>query len=107
MRDVIRKLVDAESEARRMVDAARVEADRIAADARHAAEELAARSRRDARREAEEVVETATREALRIKRERLAHASAAIEAEVGVDSAVRQGLIDAAVRHVCGQSGGE
>ena len=102
MREVIQKLVDAEAEARRMIEAARTEAATIVSDARRAAEEGAAQSRVDTRAEAEKAVQSAVLEARQEAQQRLARAAADIESEVRVDPAVQQRLVDAAVRCVCG-----
>lgn len=102
MREVIQKLVDAEAEARRTIEAARTEAAAVVSGARRSAEELAAQSRRDAREEAERTVQSAVLEARGQARERLTRATADIESEVRVDPAVQHRLVEAAVRCVCG-----
>ena len=101
MREVIRKLVDAENEARQTVEAARIEAEAIVSEARRQASERLAQARRDARAESQHVVETATRDALKEKQDRLSRATADLEAGIDVDGARRECLVQAAVRCVC------
>jgi vacuolar-type H+-ATPase subunit H len=107
MREVIRRVVETEGEAKRIVDAGKAEADRIRSEALTQAQETLARARREARVEAEHVVEAAVQEAGREKQRRLAAAVADIESRVRLDEAVRHRAVDAAVRCVCGQRSAE
>lgn len=103
MRDVIQKVIAAEAEARRIVEAARVEADRISAGAQKQGEELVVRTRQEARAEADRVVEAALKTAAQEKRERLARVVAEIDTQVQLDETARQRAVAAAIRCVCGQ----
>jgi len=103
MREVIQKMVAAESEAKRVLQAATAEAEHILADARRQAQGLLEQSRRDARAEAARVVEAAAQEADREKKELLVKEIAAVEAETRLDDATRRAAVEAVVRVVSGQ----
>jgi vacuolar-type H+-ATPase subunit H len=103
MRDVIARVIATEAEARRMVEAARAEADRISSDAQKRGQELVARTRQQARAEAESTVEAALRAAEQEKRKRLARVAAEIETEVRLDETTRERAVAGAIRCVCGQ----
>jgi vacuolar-type H+-ATPase subunit H len=104
MREVVQKMIEAEGEARRIVDAAKAEADRLLAEARRAAHETAERSLRDARAEADRILEKARDEAECERLERLAEAIAAVEAQVRLDERAQRGAVEAVVRGVCGKA---
>ena len=103
MRDVVRKMVEAEGEAERTVETARAEADRLLAEARRQAHEILECGRREARAEADQIVQKACDEAERERKERLAEAVAGIEAAVRLDEGARQAAAEAVVRRVCGR----
>lgn len=101
MRELIQRLVEAETEAKGIVATARGEAGRIIEAAQKEAQELTARSRRETRSEAEAMIITAAAEAGRAKQECLAQAKTEIENRVRLDEATTRRLVEAVVR-VCG-----
>jgi len=110
MRDVIQKMVEAEGEAKRVLDAARTEADRILADARRQAHAMAEQSRQETRDRAARILSDAVQQAEREKQQRLAREIAAAEAETRLDEATFRAAAQAVVRAVaaparCGSSG--
>lgn len=104
MREVIQTVLEAEAEARRMVEAGRGEGACIVSEAQRQAEELLAQAGRQARMEAEGIVAAAVQVAEREKRDRLARAARDIEAEVRLDETTRVRAVEAVVRCVCGRA---
>jgi len=102
MRDVIQKVIATEAEAKRMVEAARAEADHILSGAQKAAEDLIARTRQEARVEAERMVEAAVRSGEQEKREHLSRTVAEIDTQVQLDEIAKQRAVAEAIRCVCG-----
>ena len=102
MREVIQKVIAAEAEAKRLREAARVEGERVLADARQHALELTDAARKEARLAADQRLEAADRVAQAQKTERLAQATAEIETRVRLDDSERRRAAEAAVRCVCG-----
>lgn len=102
MRDVIEKVMEAEREAQRRLEAARAEAAGLLADAQREAHELVTRSGEEARAEAEKLVNAAKGDAQREKKEQLARAGAEIEAGVRLDEETHRRAVSAVVRNVCG-----
>lgn len=103
MREVIKSVIAIEAEARGMVAAARVEADRIASDAQKRSQDMVGHARLEARVEAERLVEAAVSEAEREKQECLARATLEIEMQVRLEQTNRHRAVAGAVRCVCGQ----
>jgi vacuolar-type H+-ATPase subunit H len=102
MRDVIQKMLEAETEANRIAQSADAEAERLVAEARAETQAAAQRAREAAKAEAERIVAAAVEEAEREKTERLATATAEIEVSVRLDDAVLGGAVEAVVRAVAG-----
>lgn len=102
MRDVIQKIVATETEARQRVQTAKAEAERILTGARKRAQALVAEARQAARRDAEQMLATALQSAETARRERLARATAELEAQVKVDETAARQAADAVIRCVCG-----
>ncbi|HEV2328917.1 MAG TPA: hypothetical protein VGY56_09045 [Verrucomicrobiae bacterium] len=98
MRDVIEKVMAAEAEGRRLVEAARKDAEQILANARAERRILLERATRESRLEAENILATAGDEARREKAESLACAADEVEKEIRLDETTRQHLVEAAVR---------
>ncbi len=103
MRDVVQKVIEAEAEAKRLVQAAQAEAERILAEAQNQGQQLITRARQEARTEAERMVEAAVRAAEQEKQKRLAHLAAEIESSLRLDEATRRHAVAAAIRCVCGK----
>ena len=101
--DVIQKVIATEAEAKRLVEAAKVEAGRITAAAQKQGEELVARARQEALAEAGRIVSAAVREAERRKQEQLVRAAAEIEAQIRFDEVTRQRAVAGVIRCVCGK----
>lgn len=102
MHAVIQDLIEAEGQARGVVEAARAEADRLVAEAEHRARERLAQTRRDSTAEAAGAVAAAIEAAEREKTLRLDQAAADIERRFQLDDATRERLADAVVRCICG-----
>lgn len=102
MRDVIQQVIAVEAEAKCLVEAGRLERDRILSEAQQRGEELVSRTRREARADAGKMIETAVHEAEREKQECLARVAAEIEAQIRLDETTRQRAMEAIVRCVCG-----
>ncbi len=103
MRDVIKKVLASEAEAKRMVEQAKAEADRILSDAQKQGQEFIARTRQETRAEAENLLETAIRTAEQEKQQRLARVVAEIQNQVCLDETTRQRAVAEVIRCVCGQ----
>lgn len=102
MREVIRKVIETEAEAKRIVEAAKTESGRISSDAQKQGQALRERTRQEARLAAAKMLEVAAQEAEREKQERLARATTEIETQVGLDEAMKQRAVEGVVRCVCG-----
>ncbi len=101
MRDVIQKVMAAETEAKRLVEEARAEADRILSDARRKGQDTAARAYQEAGAEADRIVAAAIDAAEKEKQENLARAAAEMASRIGFDEPASQRVVDWIVRHVC------
>jgi len=101
MREVMLGLIDAEREARGMVDAARAEGERVVSRAEQSAREMAALARQEIRAEAAQVIETAVESARREKRERMEKAALEINNQVLMDEETRNSVVEEVVRSVC------
>jgi vacuolar-type H+-ATPase subunit H len=102
MRDVVKKVLLAEGESKRILAAAEAEAERLVAEARSAAQEIAATMRRESVEETEAIVTSAERDATRDKKEQLDQAATDIEAVVHLDEQAIRTATEAILRCVCG-----
>jgi len=91
----------AETEAKRLVEDARAEADRILSDARKKGQDVAARAYQEAGVEADRIVAAAIDAAEKEKQESLARAAAEIASRIGLDEPARQSVVEGIVRYVC------
>jgi vacuolar-type H+-ATPase subunit H len=103
MREVIQGLIEAEAEARHIVESARQEADALLSDAEKRAREVAAQARQAARAEAARTIDTAVEAAQQEKRKQLEKAAAEIDHEARIDDATLERLAQAVVRCVCSE----
>lgn len=106
MRDVIQSVVEAEAEARRIVQSAREEADRILAAAQEQAKQKLSQARAEGRAASEKVIQTAVQRALERKAELLRNAEVGILESTRIDPDLKEQIIDAVVRCVRGESRG-
>ena len=104
MRDVIQKIVATENEAKCVVDAAKVEAERTISDAQKKGRDIIERSRQEALAEAGRIVEAAVEEAEREKQRRLADAADGMENQIRLDTATREWAVEEVIRCVCKRS---
>jgi vacuolar-type H+-ATPase subunit H len=104
MRDVIQRILDSETEAKKRVAAARQEGERIVAAARQEAEHLLRRAREDARVEAERLLTHAIEEAIREKRDCMTRAAENIEAAVRLAPDLQDRIVAEVVRCVTSPS---
>jgi len=102
MRDVIQKVIETETEAKRIVQAARAEAEQIMSAAQKQARDLVTQARQEARMATEKMLLAAMQEAEQEKKERLARAAAEILTQVCLDDATVQRAAAAAARCVRG-----
>ena len=102
MREVIQKIIEAEGEAKRLVEATRAKGERLLSKAQKQAQELTARVEREVRVEAERILATASEEAEREKRKELARTAAEIESQIRLDEAAQQRAVEAVGRCGCG-----
>lgn len=103
MREVILGLIEAEGEARGLVQSARAEADVLVSEAEKGARSLAARARQAACAEAAQTIETAVKAARLEKAKRLEAAVLGIQNQVRLDEATCGRLAEAVAHCVCGQ----
>ena len=101
MQEVIARVVEAETGARRIVEAARAEADHILSTARDDARELSTRIRHDTRAETERIVEDSVRASQQDKQARLAQYAAELETRLPLGPATQQQAVTAALEIVC------
>ena len=106
MHAVIQKVMGAESEAKGLVEAARLDAERVVADARSRAKECLEQARQQVRFEAQGIVEAAVRAAEGEKQACLASEIAEIQAHVRLDEGTKEQAVSAVVRCVCGEGRG-
>jgi vacuolar-type H+-ATPase subunit H len=100
MREIIQKIIAAESEAKLAVEAARVEADRVLSNAQKDGHEVVERARQEVLIEAERIVEAAIETAERGKQLRLADAAAEIEKQIQLEPAIKKWAIEGVVKCV-------
>ena len=102
MRDVVKMVLQAEDESKRILEDAEARAERIVADARRKAQDMVQTRRRETVEQGEALVVAADGDAQREKKERLAQAATEIEAAVHLDEQAAQNAIEAVLRCVCG-----
>ncbi len=102
MRDVIQKIIAAESEAKLLVEEAKTEAERILSEAQKKGQEIIDRAREEAFSEAERLVEAAVEGAEREKQDRLAQIAAEIERDIQLDQERREWAVEGVIRCVYG-----
>lgn len=102
MRDVIKSVISAETEAKTIVAASRREAEAIISEARKKSEVILAQAQAEARGEAERVVEAALRQATEQHAAQLQEIAAGIEDQFRLENNVRMPLVQQALRCVCG-----
>lgn len=102
MHEVIQSVLATEAEAEGMVAAARAEANHVAAAAQLKRQELVACRREEARVEAERIVAAAVHQAGREQQEGRARVAAEVESQFQLAADVRDRVVVAAVRCVCG-----
>ncbi len=102
MQDVIRELIKTEGEAKRMVDEARQQAEKLVESAQKQAQGTLARARTEARQQAEKLVESAVEQGRAAKQQALAEAALEIQAKLQLDPAIRDQIVAAVVQCVCG-----
>ncbi len=103
IRETIQRVIAAEDEAKRLVEAARSEGEALLVDYRRRAKELAANTEQELRLAGAEILETAAEEARCEREDRIRKASAEIEAVTRLDEAVAREAVDAIIGCVCGR----
>ncbi len=102
MRETIHRVMAAEDEANRLIEAARVEADALRAESRRRAQELVENGQREARLAAAALIDAAVREAEAEREDRIRTARAELEASIRLDETVARKAVDAIVAYVSG-----
>jgi vacuolar-type H+-ATPase subunit H len=102
MNDVVKLVLQAEGESKRILEEAESRAAKISDDARRRAHDLVQKMRLDTAEQAQVIVETAQQEGQRDRQVRLDQAATEIEAAVQLDDASLQTLIEAMMRCVHG-----
>jgi vacuolar-type H+-ATPase subunit H len=102
MNDVVKLVLQAEGESKRILEEAESRASKISDDARRRAHDLVQKMRLDTAEQVQVIVETAQQEGGRERQIRLDQAAAEIEAAVQMDDASLQTLIEAMMRCVHG-----
>jgi len=100
MREVIAKVLEAESEAKRITDAGEIEAGRITAEARRKACDLRDRIRGESQAGIARLQADSSRDAGKEKQDRLARYAADIESRIKLDSSAREQAVMTALLHV-------
>lgn len=104
MRDVIQKIVATESEAKLIVETARVEADRILSEAQKKGRDIVDQARQEAHAKSVKITESATALAEQEKQRRLAEATVEIENQINLDQAIKKSAVEEVIRQVCRQT---
>ena len=102
MHDVVKMVLEAEAESKRVSEQAESEVQRISTEARRKAQEIAQAMRQETAEQADTIVRAAAEAALREKEEQLARAAAEMDVAVRFDRSRVQALIEAVVRRVSG-----
>jgi vacuolar-type H+-ATPase subunit H len=105
MHSVIQKILQAETEAKRRAETAKLDAEETLSIARQQAQELLAQARNDLRAEAERLLQAATQDAEREKQEHLARVAYEIKTQIRLDEATIRDAVEGVIRCVCGQRG--
>jgi vacuolar-type H+-ATPase subunit H len=101
MNEVIARVMEAEAEARRIVDAARTESDRILSAARDEARQLSARIRKDTQTEADRLMEESIGAARQKKQTGLTRYAAELDARLPLAPSTEESAVAAALMCVC------
>lgn len=101
MREAIQKVIEAEREAKHLIEAAKAEAARISAQGQRKAEEILSRIEQQTQAEAQTILDDATREANEEKERRLVQAKGEIESQVQLNEKVRREVVATIIRCVC------
>jgi vacuolar-type H+-ATPase subunit H len=102
MHEVIQKIIAAETEAKRMVQAAKADAGRVLAEAQTSALELKSAAQQKAQKESEEILKESLVKGTKEKKSRLATVAREIERQIVLDGAASQKAAAAVVKSVCG-----
>lgn len=97
MQDVIHRVMEAEGEARRILQDAQSEADRLLGEARLQAQQRADRVRTEVRQAADRLIDEAEQAAEQQKAEQLTLAAAQIESGIRIDEVLHRSAVDAVV----------
>lgn len=103
MQDVIHRVMEAEKEAQRILQAARTEAERLVNEAHQQARANEERARIEVRRAADELIERAVQAAVAEKAARLSRTVLELESGVQLSAEVRRCAVTAVVDCVAGQ----
>jgi vacuolar-type H+-ATPase subunit H len=103
MHDVIQKVIATETAAKQIVEAAKAEAEQILSDAHREAQDTMTRALWEARLESDRIIADATHAAEQEKKENLSRITAEIESEVRLDQTAMQRVVEEIVRCVRGQ----
>ena len=101
MRDVIHGLIQAESEAKALVQAARDQGEQLVVEAQKRAQGLLTRSRAETRLQAEKIVESAVNEAHAEKKQCLEKAKARLQETGQLTPATVDQIVQAVVEAIC------
>lgn len=101
MNEVIARVMEAEAEARRIVDAARTESDRILSAARDEARQLSARIRKATQAEADRLMEESIGAARQKKQTGLTRYAAELDARLPLAPSTEESAVAAALMCVC------
>jgi vacuolar-type H+-ATPase subunit H len=97
MQDVIHRVMEAEGEARKILQDAQGEADRLVGEARSQAKQRADQVRTEVRQAADKLLKEAEQAAEQQKAEQLALAAVQIDSGIRIDDALRRSAVDAVV----------
>lgn len=100
MRDVIGRVIEAETGAKRILATAQADADRILADAKKSAAERAALIDQDTKLQGEQLIETTLQAARQEKEARLVKITDDLKTQTRLDDSARQHAIEFAIRRV-------
>lgn len=103
MQDVIQRIIAADSEARRIVESAKDEADRILSDAQKKGRDIVEQARARALLESEAIMTAAAKKAEQEKQLRLAEAVIEIEKQIRLEPRTKKWAIEGVIRCVCRQ----
>jgi vacuolar-type H+-ATPase subunit H len=102
MLDIIKKIMEAEEESSRLVEAAEAEGRAFLADCRRRARELGVNAEQEAALEARRLLAEASEAATRERDARIRQGCAEFEASLRLEEAVVRRAVAGIVRHVCG-----